>query len=215
MMSGPARYLGRIPEVGGLPRRATAFYDGELFALTYRRIFLSNFPASSLTHSLSHSENLLLSPVCVMSARWLLFTLPIRLSPPTVDTWTAASSTVLTASSLLTCRSTISEPLLFEPGVKYTVGATVSQWGGMTCPPLPPPSSSSPHQLQRLRELRWTWTDERRNGANSTAVTVSVYSVFFFFSSAAPPRSSTLVFGRRRTHIPWHVQWSGAAELAS
>lgn len=82
MMSGPARYLGRIPEVGGLPRRATAFYDGELFALTYRRISLSNFPASSLTQSLSHSENLLLSPVCVMSARWLLFTLPIRLPPP-------------------------------------------------------------------------------------------------------------------------------------
>lgn len=53
MMSGPARYLGRIPEVGGLPRRATAFYDGELFALTYRRIFLSNFPASSLTHSVT------------------------------------------------------------------------------------------------------------------------------------------------------------------
>lgn len=210
MMSGPARYLGRIPEVGGLPRRATAFYDGELFALTYRRIFLGNFPASSLTQSLRKFVII----AGLRDVRPLASLHPSNSSPPpTVDTWTAASSTVLTASSLLTYRSTISEPLLFEPGVKYTVGATVSQWGGMTCPPPPPPSSSSPHQLQRLRELRWTWTDSR-NGANKHRG--HRFRLFwFFFSSAAPPRSSTLVFGRRRTHTLWHVQWSGAAELAS
>lgn len=55
MMSGPARYLGRIAEVGAPPRGAATLYDGELFALTCRRTFLGDFPASSLTHSVTHS----------------------------------------------------------------------------------------------------------------------------------------------------------------
>lgn len=106
-----------VPEQDTGGRWTAAQGDNVLRRGTFRFDVPSNisrrFPClltHSLTHSrtrsLTHSENVLLSPVCVMSARSASLH-PSNSSPPrTVDTLTAASSTVLAASSLLAYRST-------------------------------------------------------------------------------------------------------------
>lgn len=100
MMSGPARYLGRIAVVGALPLEATTFYDGELFALTCRRSFLprrfSCVLAQSLTHSVSHS---LTPKIIIAGLRDVCLLASLH---PSKFRLTAASSMLLAATSLLT-----------------------------------------------------------------------------------------------------------------